>query len=384
METPLVSVCMTTYNHEAYLRQAVESILAQETSFDVELVLGDDCSADSTAAICREYAAKYPGRVRFVTGQRNVGWRANYRRTFEACRGKYVAYCDGDDWWSDPRKLQMQVDLLESDPSCGMCYTRASNYYQNTGLTEPDHEEHFTDFDRLLCRLTIANCATLARRDLIARYYAEVRPDEHPEWLTDDAPMWLWFAVCSRVRYLPAITAVHRRDGREVAHTAADREPEPHRGVVGKPFGVLVGTYLGIVAGDEVAARQRGAVGDGEPAKQAVEVGKVLLVVGFGEAGVLVIVAGARIAHPARGVGLQQVDLHLQLAGVAPPVVAVAVGHVFPAAGLERAAVVGTPAHVALARDETHAAGVFRRVFAADSGRGVRTAIVAQHQFDVK
>ena len=156
---PLVSVCMTTYNHEAYLAQAIESVLAQQTSFGVELVLGDDCSTDSTAAICREYAAKYPGRVRFVTGQRNVGWRANYRRTFEACRGKYVAYCDGDDWWSDPRKLQMQADLLESDPSCGMCYTRASNYYQNTGLTEPDHEEHFTDFDHLLCRLTIAKCA---------------------------------------------------------------------------------------------------------------------------------------------------------------------------------------------------------------------------------
>ena len=216
---PLVSVCMTTYNHEAYLAQAIESVLAQQTSFGVELVLGDDCSTDSTAAICREYAAKYPGRVRFVTGQRNVGWRANYRRTFEACRGKYVAYCDGDDWWSDPRKLQMQADLLESDPSCGMCYTRASNYYQNTGLTEPDHEEHFTDFDHLLCRLTIANCATLARRDLIARYYAEVRPDEHPEWLTDDAPMWLWFAACSRVRYLPAITAVHRRLPQSVSHS---------------------------------------------------------------------------------------------------------------------------------------------------------------------
>lgn len=77
----------------------------------------------------------------------------------------------------------MQADLLESDPSCGMCYTRASNYYQNTGLTEPDHEEHFTDFDRLLCRLTIANCATLARRDLIARYYAEVRPGNIPNGL---------------------------------------------------------------------------------------------------------------------------------------------------------------------------------------------------------
>lgn len=115
---------MTTYNHEAYLAQAIESVLAQQTSFGVELVLGDDCSTDSTAAICREYAEKYPGRVRFVTGQRNVGWRANYLRTFEACRGKYVAYCDGDDWWSDPRKLQMQADLLESDPRAG-CAIRA-------------------------------------------------------------------------------------------------------------------------------------------------------------------------------------------------------------------------------------------------------------------
>ena len=81
METPLVSVCMTTYNHAPYLRQAVESVLSQQTSFDFELVLGEDCSTDLTAEICREYAAKYPGRVRLVTGARNVGWRANYRRT---------------------------------------------------------------------------------------------------------------------------------------------------------------------------------------------------------------------------------------------------------------------------------------------------------------
>lgn len=113
METPLVSVCMTTYNHAPYLRQAVESVLSQQTLFDFELVLGEDCSTDLTAEICREYAAKYPGRVRLVTGARNVGWRANYRRTFDACRGKYVAYCDGDDWWTDPCKLQMQADLME-------------------------------------------------------------------------------------------------------------------------------------------------------------------------------------------------------------------------------------------------------------------------------
>ena len=74
---PLVSVCMTTYNHEAYLRQAVESVLAQQTSFAVELVLGEDCSTDSTADVCREYAERFPDRVRVVTSDSNVGWRAN-------------------------------------------------------------------------------------------------------------------------------------------------------------------------------------------------------------------------------------------------------------------------------------------------------------------
>ena len=131
---------MTAYNHEPYLRQAIESVLAQVTSFGVELVLGEDCSSDATAAICREYAGRYPDRVRLVTSDANVGWRANYRRTFDACRGKYVAYCDGDDWWDDPLKLQTQADLLESDPSCGMCFTRAKNYYQDTDTFTPDEE----------------------------------------------------------------------------------------------------------------------------------------------------------------------------------------------------------------------------------------------------
>ena len=88
MQTPLVSVCMTTYNHAPYLREAIEGVLAQQTGFDVELVLGEDCSTDSTRAICEEYAARFPERVRLVCGVENMGWLANYLRTFEACRGR--------------------------------------------------------------------------------------------------------------------------------------------------------------------------------------------------------------------------------------------------------------------------------------------------------
>lgn len=226
METspPRVSVCMTTYNHAPYLRQAVESVLSQQTSFGVELVLGEDCSTDRTAEICREYAAKYPGRVRLVTGGRNVGWRANYRRTFDACRGKYVAYCDGDDWWTDPRKLQMQVDLMEADPACGLCYTRTERYDQQTGVCTPFPAECSTDFGRMVFRNPVDNCCALARRDLVARYYAEVRPEEHPEWLTDDQPMWLWCALHAGVRCLDSVTAVHRVLPASVSHSARYRE----------------------------------------------------------------------------------------------------------------------------------------------------------------
>lgn len=221
--SPLVSVCMTTYNHAPYLARAIEGVLSQRTTFGVELVLGEDCSTDGTRVICEAYAGRYPDRIRVVTSSANVGWRANYRRTFEACRGKYVAYCDGDDWWSDPRKLQMQVELMESDPECGMCYTSVNEYLQASGELRPDPDRHYTDFEEMLLGISVPNCTTLARRELIAAYYAEIRPETHPEWLTDDWPMWLWFARRSRIRHIARVTAVHRRLAGSVSHGSSYR-----------------------------------------------------------------------------------------------------------------------------------------------------------------
>lgn len=220
---PLVSVCMTTYNHAPYLARAIEGVLSQRTTFGVELVLGEDCSTDGTRVICEAYAGRYPDRIRVVASSANVGWRANYRRTFEACRGKYVAYCDGDDWWSDPRKLQMQVELMESDPECGMCYTSVNEYLQASGELRPDPDRHYTDFEEMLLGISVPNCTTLARRELIAAYYAEIRPETHPEWLTDDWPMWLWFARRSRIRHIDRVTAVHRRLAGSVSHGGSYR-----------------------------------------------------------------------------------------------------------------------------------------------------------------
>jgi glycosyltransferase involved in cell wall biosynthesis len=110
---PRVSVCMISYNHEAFIRQSIESILAQDTDFDFELVIGDDCSVDRTAAICEEFASRDP-RVRLLPQEANLGVMPNFTRTLRACKGEYIAICEGDDYWTDPQKLRKQVQFLDA------------------------------------------------------------------------------------------------------------------------------------------------------------------------------------------------------------------------------------------------------------------------------
>ncbi len=207
----MVTVCVTTYNHAQWVAQALESILAQRTSFEVEVIVGDDCSTDSTVDVCRAYVERYPGRVRLLEAERNMGMRANYRRTIKAARGEYIAMCDGDDFWCDEQKLQRQVEVLERDAEVGLCYSRSKRFHegQNDEWVYPRGVMH-CDFESLLFENTVDNVTAVARRSLVMQYYAEVRPEEHPEWLTDDQPMWLWVAARSKVVALERVTAAHR------------------------------------------------------------------------------------------------------------------------------------------------------------------------------
>ena len=215
--TPLVSVCMTTYNHEQYIAQAIESVISQQFNFDVEIIIGEDCSTDNTIAICREYKAKYPECIRIVTSENNIGMHANYRRTIEACRGKYIAMLDGDDYFTDPDKLQMQVDLLERT-GAAMCYTRSERRSDNDSVIYPPQAELHTTFDKMLILNTAENCTTLALRTKILDYYAEVQP-ENKGWKTDDLPMWLWFSATQKIVAIDRVTAVHRVLTTSVSHS---------------------------------------------------------------------------------------------------------------------------------------------------------------------
>ena len=128
-ENPLVSICCLTYNHESFIRDALDGFLNQKTSFPFEIVIYDDASTDRTPDIIREYVRRFPGRFRpllnvenqYSKGITNPSGAFNFPRA----RGKYIAMCEGDDYWTDPDKLQRQIDYLENHPDCTLCIHRA-------------------------------------------------------------------------------------------------------------------------------------------------------------------------------------------------------------------------------------------------------------------
>lgn len=143
-ENPMVSVAMITYNHEKFIAQAIESVLMQEVDFPVELIIGEDCSTDGTRRIVQNYASKYPNVIRALLPEQNLGATKNSTAVDAACRGKYTAFLEGDDYWSDPRKLRVQVEWLEKEPNCMICAHRFQVLDEESQRISNDpHEAHF-------------------------------------------------------------------------------------------------------------------------------------------------------------------------------------------------------------------------------------------------
>jgi glycosyltransferase involved in cell wall biosynthesis len=121
---------MIAYNHEKYIVQAVESALGQQTSFPYEIVIGEDCSTDRTRELLVGLQQRHPDRVRLLLPEKNLGMMPNFIQTLRACRGRYIALLEGDDYWTDACKLQRQVDFLERNPDFVICYHNARVVYE--------------------------------------------------------------------------------------------------------------------------------------------------------------------------------------------------------------------------------------------------------------
>ena len=231
---PVVSVHMCTYNQEKYIAQAIEGVLAQKTDFEYELVIGEDCSKDRTREICFDYQRRHPDKIRVLWSDENVyAVGGNTTRVTARCRGEFVAICEGDDYWTDPLKLQKQVDIMRKHPSVGLCFCGADISYEDTGTTKEWNAERRIKpgivpgrrfflwhlFGTDLARGTVNDPATflmtasvMMRKSVLDE--AKKKYDILRWRLTlADTPTWLGVSSLSDVYYLEDKVSVYRRNG---------------------------------------------------------------------------------------------------------------------------------------------------------------------------
>lgn len=143
---PLVSTLTMAYMHERFIGPCIDGLLMQRTTFPVQFIIHEDASTDATAAIIREYEARYPRLIKAVYQQVNTHGRSDRRKlrapARELIRGKYRANCEGDDYWTDPLKLQKQVDILEADPTVSGCFHYAQQFFEETGALGKIYGDH--------------------------------------------------------------------------------------------------------------------------------------------------------------------------------------------------------------------------------------------------
>lgn len=125
-----VSACIITYNHQDYIIESIEGALSQKLNCEYEIVIGIDKSTDETLKICEDYASKYPAKIRLLKRETNLGMIGNWVDTIKSCKGSYIAICEGDDYWTDPLKLQKQVDFLDTNSEFSICFTDYQVLYE--------------------------------------------------------------------------------------------------------------------------------------------------------------------------------------------------------------------------------------------------------------
>lgn len=126
-----VNIILITYNQSLYIRQALDSIMMQQTDHDIEIIVADDASTDDTLDIIKEYARNSEFKFTFLLSKNNLGYNLNYKRAIEACNGDYIAIMEGDDYWSDPKRIDKHIGFLENHRECSMTFNRIVFYFQD-------------------------------------------------------------------------------------------------------------------------------------------------------------------------------------------------------------------------------------------------------------
>jgi glycosyltransferase involved in cell wall biosynthesis len=207
-----VSIFILTYNQEQFIAQTIESILLQKTNFSFQLVIGEDCSTDATRIICEKYARDFGGKIKLLPSlKKNIGLIANYMRTIKECDGKYIAICDGDDYWIDENKLQKQVDFLGKNLDYSIVFTKMKRLFSNGEFKEMivENQKNCTTFEDLIFNNFIPSVTVLFKNNQ--------KNEKIPSWLIHfpygDWPTYLWTIKDEgKIHFLDEVTAVYRID----------------------------------------------------------------------------------------------------------------------------------------------------------------------------
>lgn len=210
---PLVSIIVTTYNLEKYIAACLDSILAQEINFTYEILIGDDCSTDRTTEIVDQYVLKYPERFHFIKRPQNIRINLNMLDLMKKASGKYVALMDGDDLWTDRKKLQLQVDFMEQNPDYSLCFHDAdicNGELERIFIFSERHPGIEGPYD--LKNIVYKNGYFAPTSSILYRNY----PQLFPAWINryvDGLETMLFFLLGKKgsIKYMPYIMSVYRK-----------------------------------------------------------------------------------------------------------------------------------------------------------------------------
>lgn len=212
LKRPTVSVFMMVYNHEPYIREAIEGILMQKCSFDFDIVVGEDCSKDNSRKIILEYADTYPGKFSLLLHKTNVGAAKNQELTLAACKGDFIAICEGDDYWLHSGKLQKQVNFLEEHTQCSHCFHAAEHIYKDKSKNyiqrASNRNSFFTVKDVIIKGGSFIPTASM--------FFRNEGLNELPGWLSTapvgDYPLAIILSTYGKVGYINEVMSAYRKE----------------------------------------------------------------------------------------------------------------------------------------------------------------------------
>ena len=220
MQEPLVTICCITYNHETYIHETIEGFLSQKTNFPIQIIIHDDASTDNTAKVIKKYAEKHPEIIVPILQKENQwskGISPSQKYVWPRVKSKFMALCEGDDFWIDPLKLQKQVDFLENNLDYGLVYTQTKIFNQQKNKLGDRKSPTEMHPKGMLYYNPIPTVTTVFKTELM-RSFLQEEMERINSWPMKDYPMWIWMYYNSKIHYLKEVTAVYRILESSVSH----------------------------------------------------------------------------------------------------------------------------------------------------------------------